>query len=134
MTNKIWNAARFVKLLHQESAANNSPLPKDQEFQLKINHLITQISSLLDQYKIGTAADMLYDEFWHFYCDQAIEWAKNSQLSKKLVTLGLRVMLQLLHPFVPFVTEKIWQELGTIVGNEKLLATSVWPKSLTATI
>ena len=134
LTNKIWNAARFVKLLHQESATNNSPLPKDQEFQLKINHLITQISSLLDQYKIGTAADVLYDEFWHFYCDQAIEWAKNSQLSKKLVTLGLRVMLQLLHPFVPFVTEKIWQELGTIVGNEKLLATSAWPKSLTTTI
>lgn len=130
LTNKIWNAARFIKLtIDAPATKTHQPLERDQKFAVKMQEIIKTVSKLLDNYKIGTAADILYDEFWHFYCDQAIEWVKEKTLSPVLAQQALLVWLKLWHPFIPFVTEQIWHELGTIVGNEKILALSVWPKS-----
>lgn len=132
LTNKIWNAARFIKLMSEQEEKNSSALKHDDEFSKKMQEVIKTISSLLDNYKIGTAADQLYDEFWHFYCNQAIEWVKEKTLSLDLAQRALLIWLKLWHPFIPFVTEKIWRELGTIVGDEKILALSTWPKSFSA--
>lgn len=129
LTNKIWNAARFIKLINEQGEKNSSVLEHDSEFSEKMQTIIKTISSLLDNYKIGVAADLLYDEFWHFYCDQAIEWVKEKTLSLDLAQQALLVWLKLWHPFIPFVTEQIWHELGTIVGDEKVLALSTWPQS-----
>jgi len=69
------------------------------------------------------AAETVYNEFWHWFCDECIEKGKEGKISIKLVYEGLLVFLKLLHPFMPFVTERVWQELG----KEGLLIKTDWP-------
>ncbi|MBQ6438335.1 class I tRNA ligase family protein [bacterium] len=79
-------------------------------------------------YKPGLAADRLYDSFWHYFCDEAIEKCKAGQLSSTLLAAGLETYLKLWQPFMPFVTQAIWQELGKAVENgEQFLAGCDWP-------
>jgi len=116
-SNKIWNAARFVKDF--DGTSNTNP-----EFENKINAVSKEITKLLEGLKIGLAAETVYNEFWHWFCDVAIEEAKNGKTNKVQMIWGLKKLLRLLHPFMPFVTEAIWQELG----HKDLLITANWPK------
>lgn len=131
-TNKIWNAARFVT----EHLANTSEInttEADTAFTTRLNQITGDVTQQLNDLKIGLAAETLYNEFWHWYCDQAIEQAKNGQLSPTLLRQGLKTFLKLLHPFVPFVTEAVWQELALAEewqlaeDEHKLLIVSRWP-------
>ena len=136
LTNKIWNAARFVKQLSETEAGQEEVEHKsrqlDQEFAEKMQQIINEVTLALNDYKPGLAADLLYDHFWHFFCDQAIENCKEGQLSSTLLEKGLLVFLKLWQPFIPYVTEQIWQEFAKITTNEKLLANSAWPIAFTA--
>lgn len=127
LTNKLWNAARFVK---EFAAHENQPLnsaAQDQEFANKMQVIINEVTQALCDYKVGLAADLLYDYFWHFFCDQAIEDCKKGELSPVLLQEGLFAFLKLWHPFLPYVTEQIWQEFATISTDEKVLALAAWP-------
>ncbi|MEK7169032.1 MAG: valine--tRNA ligase [Patescibacteria group bacterium] len=116
-SNKIWNATRFVKEL--ENVA-----PEDEEFnKYYLQELPKQIANLLDKYKIGLAAEVVYDNFWHKFCDIEIERAKKNEIGSKQLKEALLVLLKLLHPFMPFVTEACWKELG----NDTLLISESWP-------
>jgi valyl-tRNA synthetase len=134
-TNKMWNAARFV--MHHLPATEPSPATPEADgaFSAHLNEIVTAITQQLNDLKIGLAAETLYNEFWHWYCDQAIEQAKNGQLSPTLLRQGLKTFLKLFHPFAPFVTEAIWQELLLTDGWDlaedevKLLIVSRWPIS-----
>ncbi len=136
LTNKIWNAARFVKQLSEAETNRDEVEHKsrqlDQEFAEKMQQIINEITQALNDYKPGLAADLLYDYFWHFFCDQAIENCKEGQLSSTLLEKGLLVFLKLWQPFIPYVTEQIWQEFAKITTNEKLLANSAWPIAFAA--
>ena len=114
--NKIWNAARFVKDFTLEA-------PKDKAFEERINNIIKEVSKDLDKYNLNSAAEVLYEEFWHWFCDQVIESAKQGKIGKEDLEFGVTTFLKLLHPFMPFVTEQIWQEMG----KKELLITSEWP-------
>jgi valyl-tRNA synthetase len=122
-TNKVWNAARFVKMKRDESKTNNQP--GDAEFLNHLNETITSITKQLNDFKIGLAAETAHNEFWHWYCDQAIEACKRGEISTKVMFEGLLTWLKLLHPFMPFVTESIWQQLE----QPQLLITQPWPQS-----
>lgn len=116
-SNKIWNAGRFIKNFDNKIDDNkefNDYYQK--EFPKKI-------TLLLEKYKIGLAAEELYNTFWHKFCDVEIERAKKGEVSSKQLKSALLTILKLLHPFMPFVTEAIWKELG----NEGLLVSSSWP-------
>lgn len=144
LTNKIWNAARFVVMQTEDSkqktengeqiAANNE---ENRDFNTKLNLVINEVTKHLDALRIGMAADMVYNEFWHWYCDEAIEASKQGKVSTKQLIEGLIVFLKLLHPFVPFVTEAVYEQLQTSeiikeIGfdlSPTLLMNSVWPKS-----
>ncbi|MDP1759977.1 MAG: class I tRNA ligase family protein, partial [Candidatus Woesebacteria bacterium] len=116
-SNKIWNAARFVKDFNNDCQDNP-------EFNLWYqNTFPKKITDLLNKFKIGLAAEELYNDFWHRFCDIEIERAKRKEVSSKQLKEGLLVLLKLLHPFMPFVTEVAWHELG----NEDLLISSKWP-------
>jgi valyl-tRNA synthetase len=117
-SNKIWNSARFVSGAEIPATGKG-----DEEFYLKLNEVITKIDDLLEDLKPGLAAETVYNEFWHWFCDDCIERGKNGQLGKEALNFGLQTFLKLLHPFAPFVTEAIWAELS-LPG---LLATSDWP-------
>lgn len=117
-SNKIWNAARFVSMLEQQTTT----CAGDEAFLKKLDQVTIEVTRLLDELKIGLAAEVVYNEFWHWFCDEAIEQAKIGELSLAAVTQGLNVFLRLLHPFVPFVTEAVWSQ-----HEEGLLMTASWP-------
>ncbi|MCX6817022.1 MAG: valine--tRNA ligase [Candidatus Beckwithbacteria bacterium] len=122
LTNKIWNATRYV--LNMPEQKGQSKYEKELKENLKIN--IKTVTGRLNKLKPGQAAEWIYDWFWHTYCDRYIELAKKGLIGKKLMIEVLQTNLKLLHPFVPFVTEAVWQQLP---GNkEKLLINSRWPK------
>jgi len=122
-SNKIWNASRFLIMLENNQApeADNEEVA---EFKKTISDLATKVTSSLEKYEFNVAADELYEKFWHWYCDICIEKAKIGTLPKDVMAEGLKTFLKLLHPFMPFVTEAVWKELG----NKDLLITSAWPK------
>jgi valyl-tRNA synthetase len=116
--NKVWNAARFV-LQFAGLASENK------EFDKHIHSVMNEVSNHLNTYQLSQAAECLYSEFWHWYCDECIEKAKKGEINANDMRWGLEVFIKLLHPFMPFVSEAIWQEMG----NENLLMTSEWPKA-----
>lgn len=136
-TNKIWNATRFVTetLLADAAVATESEAkPKDAEFSAHLTEVVKDITKHLQDSKLGLAAETLHNEFWHWFCDVCIEECKQGQISPKLLTDGLITFITLLHPFMPYVTEAIWQELRTrevITPKAELLVLSSWPTTQT---
>lgn len=118
-SNKIWNAARFVTMQTQE---NDDPQkPRDAEFRAHVLEVVKQVSQHLDRLRIGQAAEIVHHEFWHWFCDEMIEAYKRGEISLAVLASGLRQFLILLHPFMPFVTEAIWQEIHPAEQNATLI-------------
>jgi valyl-tRNA synthetase len=115
--NKIWNASRFVKNFNLEAQ-------EDKAFDLKIKSITESVTKSLEKYNLNKATEIIYEEFWHWYCDQVIEEAKTGKIGQRQLKSGLLVFLKLLHPFMPFVTEAVWKEMD----NKELIITSSWPK------
>jgi valyl-tRNA synthetase len=125
-TNKIWNASRFV--LDHLDTKQTGDKKTNQKFDDRLNKLINEITNNLENFQIGLAAETIYNEFWHWFCDEGIEITKEGQLAGEKLIEGLKVFLKLLHPFVPFVTEAVWQEMKERqLITEELLITANWP-------
>ncbi|MDZ4228655.1 MAG: valine--tRNA ligase [Patescibacteria group bacterium] len=123
LTNKIWNAARYITMEESRFAKAS----RDDEFIKHLHKVVEQVTKQLDDLKPGLAAETVYNQFWHWFCDEQIEAAKAGKISRAALLDGLRVFLKLLHPFVPFVTEAVWQQLPK--AKEKLLISSQWPNT-----
>lgn len=118
--NKIWNAARFV-LMHFEDVTEpkiDTRSEINQWVLSRLNHTKKSVQEALDQYRFFDAAQTLYHFVWHEYCFWFIEFIKSKdeletrKASKDATAVYvLEEILRLLHPFMPFVTEKIWLEL-----------------------
>ena len=130
--NKLWNATRFVIL-----QSNN---PEDYPQEIQSSYLINEhdkkiIESLesvkinigkhIDCFEFGQALHLLYDFFWHEFCDIYIEESKK-QLNSPVAGHVLVTSLKLLHPFMPFITEEIWGELP--IKSKQLLIVEKWPQ------
>jgi len=131
LTNKLWNAARFCigdqisDARSQKDVIESSA--KDDEFLKKLTVVHSQITKNFERLQLGLAAETTYNEFWHWYCDEAIESAKTGEISMKAMLKGLIQFLKLFHPFMPFVTEAIWQQLKSQkLVDEPLLINSQW--------
>lgn len=128
LSNKIWNAARYV-ITDKQKSTDRQPLTNE-EFTQKLSGVVSAVTQQLTDYKIGLAAETAYNEFWHWFCDECIELNKGGKLNDEQLLQGLITFLKLLHPFVPFVTEAVWQELvvqGQVDEEEKLLILAKWP-------
>ena len=119
--NKIWNASRFIQM--------NLTIDKDKAVELpaelaledkwiisKFNTLVADVTRNIDQYELGLAASKLNDFIWENFCDWYIEIAKTrlqtgDENVQKVLCYVLSGAMQLLHPFMPFITETIWQAL-----------------------
>ncbi len=132
--NKLWNIARFVL----ESSADLKPdvsLTEDDKVVLADQEaLISEVTKDIEEYRTYMAAEKLYHYTWHKFADGYIEYAKqalngNDLAAKasrqKTLLILLDRTLRLLHPFMPFVTEAIWQELPT--KESELLMVAKWP-------
>ncbi len=129
LNNKLWNAARFILLQKENQVITDQNTAKlDKKFTKNLEKIVLAVSRNLDQLQLGLAADTLYNEFWHWFCDQCIEDAKKGLISQEKLFDGLVIFLKLFHPFIPFVTESIWQILyQEQLVAEPLLMTSRWP-------
>jgi valyl-tRNA synthetase len=121
--NKIWNAGRYIAEKPEVEKVVKGE--KDVQFAEKLSAVIAEVTKLLDQMKVGLASETIYNEFWHWFCDEAIEMNKQKLVSDTVLKNGYKNMLALLHPFVPFVTEAVWQEM---FGDEGDLISYPWPK------
>jgi valyl-tRNA synthetase len=104
--------------------------PSDQDILSKLNKIITSTNKNIENYRFGQASEDLYQFFWHEFCDVYIEDAKNrgEETIPVLLTV-LETSLKLLHPFIPFITETVYQNLQEKFNFKKeLLISSSWPK------
>ena len=128
--NKLWNAARFV-LMNLDIEKIELPdasllLPEDKWILAELNKVVASVTDALDHYEIGIALGNLYDFIWDVYCDWYIELSKHSVAMKgterstaaqNVLAYVLAETLKLLHPFMPFITEEIYQSLPGITGT-----------------
>lgn len=131
LTNKLWNTARYINLQQTstEIIKNGQSTSKlDDQFNERIHNFVDEITQLMEQRQIGLAADRLYNEFWHWFCDICIENHKSGLQSTSSLSQGLFTFVKLFHPFVPYVTEAIWQELTNLHADKSnYLASASWP-------
>ena len=122
--NKLWNAARFVLMYlgedYQYNGLPNELLIEDKWIISKANSLAKEVTENLDKFELGIAVQKLYDFIWDVFCDWYIEIAKirlqgedeNAKENVKAVLVFvLTYILKLLHPFMPFITEEIYQAI-----------------------
>lgn len=127
-SNKIWNASRFLETKMKEQEGEGVKIGRnDNKFKERLSMVVAEVTGQINNLQFGLAADRLYDEFWHWFCDECIEQGKKGEISHQALKEGLGVFLKLLHPFMPFVTEAIWsQELK--LGDDMLIS-SDWPSA-----
>lgn len=130
--NKLWNVARFITGRLEENYSPKPPelhSPADHWIIEKTNAAIKDASKHLDSYRFSEAGETVYHLLWSEFADCYIEYAKQS-LNPEVLTYVLDVILRLAHPFAPFVTEAIWQELP---WTDSQLITERWPNTIIRT-
>ena len=136
--NKIWNASRYVLMnltIEEPGLPALDQLEIEDKWVLsKLNTLIKEVTENMDAYELGVASAKVYDFIWDTYCDWYIELTKarlygedeKSKLAaQKVLVYVLDQFLRLLHPFMPFITEEIWQ---AIPHEGRFLMLADWPK------
>ncbi|PWL71618.1 MAG: valine--tRNA ligase [Clostridiales bacterium] len=121
--NKLWNASRFILMNLSEEVTDES-LPEtltaeDKWVLAQYNELVRQVTENLDKFELGIAVAKLYDFIWDVFCDWYIELCKarlqaggeQSMNAQRVLVYVMSNTLKLLHPFMPFITEEIWQAL-----------------------
>lgn len=133
--NKIWNASRFIQMNLTIDKDKAVELPSDLTIEdkwilSKFNTLVADVTRNIDQYELGLAAAKLNDFIWENFCDWYIEIAKTrlqtgDENVQKVLCYVLSGAMQLLHPFMPFITETIWQALP---HEGPSVMVSAWPE------
>ena len=137
--NKLWNASRYVMMNLAEDAKNELPSVDkleiaDKWILSKLNTLIAEVTENLEKYELGVAVQKVYDFIWDTYCDWYIELTKarlysedadRKQTAIQVLVYVLDQILRLLHPFMPFITEEIWQ---SIPHEGDALIVAQWPQ------
>jgi len=147
--NKIWNASRFVLMAQNgKSEIRNSKFEINTKYKIQNTNLTSadkkiitglkklqkDVGKFIEKYEFGKALHRLYDFFWHQYADIYIETAKKQLADEKLKVQTQNALLyvhlnllRLLHPFLPFITEEIWQTFGKLNKSKKLILVENWP-------
>ena len=136
--NKLWNASRYVMM---NLSIDKNELPALSELETsdkwilsKLNTLIADVTENLDKYELGVAVQKIYDFIWDSYCDWYIELTKarlygedeaQKRSAQQVLLYVLDQILRLMHPFMPFITEEIWQ---AIPHEGEALIVAAWPK------
>ena len=135
--NKIWNASRYVLMnlsVDEPGLPDVSKLELEDKWVLtKLNTLIREVTENMDAYELGVASAKVYDFIWDTYCDWYIELTKarlydadddSKRTAQQVLVYVLDQLLRLLHPFMPFITEEIWQ---AIPHAGDFLIRAAWP-------
>ncbi len=142
--NKIWNASRFVLMNLESWTPDRTALTSPETFSLpdrwirrRLNETIRSVRKALEEYKFNEACHALYQFIWHEFCDWYLEMTKlylygetdqmRQDLTRQTLLETLDTILRLLHPFMPFITEEIWQQLPGQKEGESILV-AAFPK------
>ena len=122
--NKLWNATRFIMMNLPDDFEVTGNLPEHLELEdkwlvSKLNKLAKEVNDNLEKFELGVAVSKLYDFIWDVYCDWYIELTKprinaggkTAESAQMILVWAIIRILKLLHPFMPFITEEIWQAL-----------------------
>ncbi|MDR2266058.1 MAG: valine--tRNA ligase [Christensenellaceae bacterium] len=133
--NKLWNAARFVLMHlsnHEHSKLSDVKLTSADKWILyKLNKTVSEVNANLKKYELGLAFSKVYDFVWSDFCDWYIELSKCSLFGSDAVAIErtisvlnfvLKTSLKLLHPFAPFITERIWSDTDEGMDGSYLIA------------
>lgn len=133
--NKVWNASKYVLMQLEDNEVKDINEVKlnlaDKWIITQTNKLIDSVNRKFDKYDIGMAESELGDFFWTKFCDYYIELSKtdmagdNAEASRATLNYVLTILLKLLHPFIPFITEKIYLELPK---HDESIMISAWPE------
>ncbi|UBV41225.1 valine--tRNA ligase [Staphylococcus xylosus] len=138
--NKIWNAARFsIMNIGEDFKVENVDLSgnlslADKWILTRLNETIANVTDLSDKYEFGEVGRTLYNFIWDEFCDWYIEMSKipmngedeaQKQVTRSVLTYVLDNTMRMLHPFMPFVTEQIWQSLP---HEGETIVNASWPK------
>ena len=139
--NKIWNASRFVMMnltIDRYELPAADKLEREDKWVLsKLNRLVKEVTENLDSFEIGVASAKVYDFIWDTYCDWYIELTKTrlngtdeaaKLTAQNVLCYVLVTLLKLLHPFMPFITEEIYQALPKCDGASDILMMAQWPE------
>ncbi len=123
--NKIWNIARYILSLEKPNGGNKTENGSDEEIKKKLGLIIKSVDKSLEKFRFADAAETIYQFLWHDFADVYLEESKDrKEDAYPTLTYVLDCCLRLLHPFMPFVTEAVWMELG----HKDLLISASWPK------
>jgi len=133
--NKVWNAARFILMNLKEedlTFTTENLKPEDEWILTRYNEVVRDVTETLDKFEIGLALQKVYDFIWDLFCDWYIELVKprlyaggeESASAQKVLLYVFSGALKMLHPFMPFITEEIWQALPV---EEKACVTARFP-------
>ena len=140
--NKLWNASRYILMNlpeDMEGAVLPEQLPIEDKWILSLyNDLIKNVTANLDSYELGVAVQNLFDFIWDIYCDWYIELTKpriaeggeTARAAQNVLVYVMQGILKLLHPFMPFITEEIWQSMPIVAdkdNNPESIMISAWP-------
>ncbi len=139
--NKIWNASRFVLMNLEDDHKHNEALElnalEDKWIVSRLQRLIAEVDIALNGYNLNDASKALYEFFWSEFCDWYLELSKGrlygddpgeAEGVKNILITVLDASLRLLHPFMPFLTEEIWQMIPVEKSSISIMVSS-WPKS-----
>ncbi|PIZ77833.1 valine--tRNA ligase, partial [Candidatus Peregrinibacteria bacterium CG_4_10_14_0_2_um_filter_41_8] len=129
--NKLWNSARFLLMICQEcemidhETPNNFPVKSiaDKWIVSRLHETVKDVTQALEKHLYSEAGVKIYEFLWDEYCDWYLEMSKDKDQNPQLLVAVMQNILKLLHPFIPFVTEKLWEKLGT----GKALIIEEWP-------
>jgi valyl-tRNA synthetase len=134
--NKIWNASRFILMNLKEENTSHDLCVFFQKEELGLSErwilsnfyeMLSKLNKSLAAYRFNEAANLIYEFFWGKFCDWYLEIAKiniNDEKTQVVLYKILEKSLRILHPFMPFITEEIWQKLP---GEKKSISISNWP-------
>ncbi|MCG6868753.1 MAG: valine--tRNA ligase [Gammaproteobacteria bacterium] len=144
--NKLWNAARYVLMntRGEDTGTGGEPVElslPDRWILSRLQAVAGEVSGHIDSYRFDLAAQALYDFTWRDYCDWYLEFSKPVLTSdgsseealrgtRRTLVRVLESILCLLHPVMPFITEEIWQQVGTLAGAEgRTIQRRTWPRA-----
>lgn len=129
--NKLWNISRFI-LLNIEHVRKDIEVPEldtlaDKWIFARLNSVVLEVTKHIEDYRFSPAAELLRDFTWNELADWYLEIVKIEGKKSEILNYILNTILKLWHPFMPFVTEAIWQE---VYGKDNILMVEAWPNSL----
>lgn len=133
-TNKLWNIGRFLIDFKPEDAKSldlekgfTSDNAQDKEILEKLDQTIDKVAKAIEQYRFHDGAEALYDFIWHQFADRYIEQTKERRAeAQPVLEYVFKTSLELLHPYMPFITEELWQKLPH--QGESIMITK-WPET-----